>query len=192
MTTRLQGSAITTTMNIRYAIVLIVTAATLTGWAADPLTELLQKGLYQEEANHDLNAAIQSYQSVVNQADQQRKLAATAVFRLGECSRKIGRTNESTIQYQRMVRDFADQTNLVTLSQQNLGGLTPTSTVAASANNARTVVMSNLRRTLGETEAILQKLRDLQKRGQPSQLAESSELMSRIVAAFGVEETERW
>ena len=179
-------------MNIRYAIALIVTAATLTGWAADPLTELLQKGLFEEEANHDLNAAIQSYQSVVSQADQQRKLAATAVFRLGECYRKLGRTNESTIQYQRVVRDFADQTNLVTLSQQNLGGLTPTSTVAASANNARTVVMSNLRSTLGETEAILQKLRDLQKRGQPSQLADSSELRSRIVAAFGVEETDRW
>lgn len=179
-------------MNIRYAIALIVTAATLTGWAADPLTELLQKGLFEEEANHDLNAAIQSYQSVVSQADQQRKLAATAMFRLGECYRKLGRTNESTIQYQRVVRDFADQTNLVTLSQQNLGGLTPTSTAAASANSARTVVMSNLRHTLDETEAILQKLRDLQKRGQPSQLADSSELRSRIIAAFGVEETDRW
>jgi ankyrin repeat protein len=88
--------------------------------AADDLTAVLQQALFNEEADHDLTAAIKAYQSVVAGADAQRKLAATAVFRLGECYRKLGQTNEAVAQYQRILSDFTDQTNLVTLSRQNL------------------------------------------------------------------------
>src|SRR5881394_2879617 len=86
--------------------------------AADNLSEALQKGLLEEEANHNLDAAIQAYQSVINQFGDQRKIAATAVFRLGECYRKQGKTNEAVLQYQRVGRDFADQDTLVKLSAQ--------------------------------------------------------------------------
>lgn len=91
--------------------------------AADAPNTALQKGLFEEEANQNLDAAITSYQSVLAGHEDQRKLAATALFRLGECYRKLGRTNDAVVQYQRIVRDFADQTNLVTLSRQNLVGL---------------------------------------------------------------------
>ena len=53
--------------------------------ATNDLTTTLQRGLFEEEANQNLAAAIQAYQSVISQFDQNRKLAATAVFRLGEC-----------------------------------------------------------------------------------------------------------
>src|SRR5205807_1574585 len=81
------------------------------------------------EANHNLDAAIQAYQSVVNQFDDQRKLAATAVFRLGECYRKLGKTNEAVLQFQRVGREFADQDSLVKLSAQYLSapGISDTS-----------------------------------------------------------------
>jgi ankyrin repeat protein len=102
---------------------MIVGAAMRVGGAADGLSEALQKGLFEEEANHNLEAAIKAYQSVVIQVDQQRKLAATAVFRLGECYRKLGRTNEAKGQYERLLREFSDQTTLANLSRQNLGGL---------------------------------------------------------------------
>src|SRR6185503_14116536 len=88
--------------------------------AADDLSAALQKGLLEEEANHNLDAAIQAYQSVINQYDDQRKIAATAVFRLGECYRKQGKTNEAVLQYQRVGREFADQDTLVKLSAQYL------------------------------------------------------------------------
>ena len=90
--------------------------------AADTLSETLQKALFEEEANHNLDAAIKAYQSVLQQTDEQRKLAATAVFRLGECYRKLGKTNEATAQYERILRQFADQTPLADLSRQNLAG----------------------------------------------------------------------
>ena len=59
-------------------------------FAADALTERLQRGLFEEEANRNLDAAIKEYQSVVAQSDEQRKVIATALFRLGEGYR-IGR-----------------------------------------------------------------------------------------------------
>ncbi len=91
--------------------------------AAESTTSLLQKGLFEEEANQNLEAAIQNYQLVISQADEERKLAATAVFRLGECFRKKGLTNEAVAQYQRVMRDYSDQATLAKMSQQNLAGL---------------------------------------------------------------------
>src|ERR1041385_3898583 len=90
--------------------------------ATNDLTSALKKGLFEEEANHNLDAAAQAYQAVSAQFDKDRKLAATAIFRLGEVDRKQGRTNEATAQYERIVRDFSDQQTLVTLSRQNLSG----------------------------------------------------------------------
>src|SRR5216684_3729512 len=91
--------------------------------AADTLSETLQKGLFEEEANHNLDAAIKAYQSVLDQTEEQRKLAGTAVFRLGECYRKLGRTNDAAAQYERILREFSDQSTLADLSRQSLTGL---------------------------------------------------------------------
>jgi ankyrin repeat protein len=93
--------------------------------ATNDLTSALQKGLFEEEANRNLDAAISNYQSLAEQFDQDRQVAATAIFRLGECYRKLGRTNDAVVQYQRIIREFSDQTTLATLSRQNLAGLSP-------------------------------------------------------------------
>lgn len=100
--------------------------------AADALTEALQKGLFEEEANQNLEAAIKAYQDVLTRADDQRRVAATALFRLAECYRKQGKTNEATAEYRRLVRDYTDQSTLVNLSRQNLIGLGGTPAVASS------------------------------------------------------------
>jgi len=102
---------------------MLLTAVTLLRAATNDLTSALQKGLFEEEANHNLEAAAQAYQAVSARFDQDRKLAATAIFRLGEVYRKQGKPNEATAQYERIVREFADQQTLATLSRQNLAGL---------------------------------------------------------------------
>src|SRR5207248_439035 len=119
---RIEESLSMKTKSIVLFVVLLIASARLAS-AADNLNETLQKGLLEEEANHNLDAAIQAYQSVVNQFDDQRKITATAVFRLGECYRKQGKTNEAVAQYTRVGRDFADQEALVKLSAQNLSAL---------------------------------------------------------------------
>jgi tetratricopeptide (TPR) repeat protein len=88
----------------------------------DAAGDALQQGLFEEEANQNLEAAIPHYQRAVARIEDQRRLAATAVFRLGECFRKLGRTNEAAAQYERLLRDFPDQTNLVALGRQHLQG----------------------------------------------------------------------
>lgn len=106
---------------MKTAFILILAAGQL--MAADPVSEALQKALFEEEANHNLDAAIKAYQSVIDQTAEQRKFTATAVFRLGECYRKLNKTNEAIAQYQRLIREFSDAAALVNLSQQNLNAL---------------------------------------------------------------------
>lgn len=98
--------------------VLACCTALLSKAATNDLTTLLQKGLFEEEANHNLDAAKQAYESVIREFDNDRKLAATAVFRLGEVYRKQGKTNLASEQYERLVREFPDQGKLVELSQK--------------------------------------------------------------------------
>ena len=111
------------TMKLKSGFLLFLLAALVASAQTNNLTALLQQGLTEEQANRNLDAAIANYQSLALQFDKDRQLAATAVFRLGECYRAQGKTNEAAAQYQRILRDFADQKTLVTLSQQDLAGM---------------------------------------------------------------------
>ena len=124
------------TITPRQRIVLASNApVVLTATATNDLNSALQRGLFEEEGNRDYAAAIANYQSLVAQFDQHHQLAATAIFRLGECYRKLGKTNEAVAQYERIVREFSDQQTLATLSRQNIAGLgSAAQTSAASAN----------------------------------------------------------
>jgi tetratricopeptide (TPR) repeat protein len=85
--------------------------------AQDPLADALRKGVVQEETNQNLDAAIQAYQSVLTQFGEERKTAATALFRLAECYRKQGKNDLAVAAYSRVVQDFADQTKLAEQSR---------------------------------------------------------------------------
>ncbi|HEY3761533.1 MAG TPA: ankyrin repeat domain-containing protein [Verrucomicrobiae bacterium] len=87
------------------------------------LTALLQQGLFDEQAARNLPAAIADYQALATQFDKDRQTVATAIFRLGECYRMEDKTNEAAQEYQRIIRDFSDQTTLASLSRQNLIGM---------------------------------------------------------------------
>jgi ankyrin repeat protein len=110
-------------MKLKWCIGFLVLATALAGAQTNNLTVLLQQGLLEEQANRNLDAAITDYQALAQRFDQDRQLAATAVFRLGECYRAQGRTNEAGAQYQRILRDFSDQPTLVTLSREDLVGM---------------------------------------------------------------------
>jgi ankyrin repeat protein len=87
---------------------------------ANDLQQSLQKGLVEEEVNLNLDAAIKAYQAVLDQFAEQRKIAATATFRLAESYRKQGKTNEALVNYRRVVEQFPEQTTLVELSRRQL------------------------------------------------------------------------
>ena len=142
--------------------------------ATNDLTSALQRGLFEEEANHNLEAAAQAYQAVSARFDQDRKLAATAIFRLGEVYRKQGKTNEASAQYERIVREFSDQQTLVTLSRQNLAGLDST------------VTTTGLQKTLAEEQEVGRLGAQL---GGIEKLKDKAEEQARAVLAFFPDET---
>jgi ankyrin repeat protein len=123
-------------MKTKLGVLIFLLAAALAQAQTNSLTALLQQGLFEEQANQNLDAAIADYSSLAKQFDKDRQLAATAVFRIGECYRMQSRTNEAAEQYERILRDFSDQTTLATLSRQNLTGMgmaEPSSTASPSA-----------------------------------------------------------
>ena len=58
------------TKSLTLAGILFFATATLALAATNDLTTALQKGLFEEEANHNLDAAIAAYQSVATQFDK--------------------------------------------------------------------------------------------------------------------------
>jgi len=111
------------TMKTKLCIGIFLLAAVFARAQTNSLANLLQQGLFEEQASRNYEAAIADYQNLAAQFDKDRQLAATAVFRLGECYRALGRTNEAIVQYQRILHDFADQQTLAGLSRQDLTGM---------------------------------------------------------------------
>src|ERR1700722_4142413 len=125
-------------MKMKFILTVLVSLAAsgLAAAATNDLTTLLQRGLFEAEANHQLDAAIVNYKEAIEHFDHERQLAATAIFRLGECYRKLGRTNEANAQYERIAGEFPDQTQLAQLSHVYLpagGGALAASAAGASA-----------------------------------------------------------
>ncbi len=143
-------------MKTKSWVLAFLLAATLAQSQTNNLTALLQQGLVEEQANRNLDAAIADYQSLASKFDKDRQIAATAVFRLGECYRAQGKTNEAAAQYQRILRDFTDQATLTSLSRQNLTGLGVNKTEPAAVESPDAQLWKKLKTlTPEEVEKIL-------------------------------------
>jgi len=88
--------------------------------AQDKMAEQLRKGIVEEEAEQNLDKAVQTYRSILAQFDQQRPTAATALFHLAECYRKQGKKDEAIAAYKRVVQEFPDQNKLASASRDHL------------------------------------------------------------------------
>ncbi|HEV7926936.1 MAG TPA: ankyrin repeat domain-containing protein [Verrucomicrobiae bacterium] len=140
-------------MKMKFILTVLVSLAAsgLAAAGTNDLTTPLQRGLFEEEANHQLDAAIVNYKDAIEHFDQERQLAATAIFRLGECYRKLGRTNEAAVQYNRIIREFDDHNELVTLSRQSLTGMgmsapaVPSSLSAAARQKQQQILQEEIK-----------------------------------------------
>lgn len=92
--------------------------------APDPTPEdLLRQGLFEEEANHDLDKAAENYRAVIAAHDRQRALAASATFRLGEIARKKNDNEAAATAFRTVVERFPEQQEIARLSAENLAAL---------------------------------------------------------------------
>jgi hypothetical protein len=108
-------------------LLLSLTGVLGTASAAAPdatLSEKLEQGIYSEETKGDLDAAMKLYQEVVSEARGGQSLAAQAQYRLGVCYYKKKNYAEATATFEKLVKDYPDQKELVAMAQQYLAGTT--------------------------------------------------------------------
>jgi hypothetical protein len=92
--------------------------------AASP-SELLEQGIYSEETKGDVDAALKLYQQVVTEAKAGQTVAAQAQYRLGVCFYKKKNYTEANAAFQKLVKDYADQKDLIALANEYLANAMP-------------------------------------------------------------------
>jgi hypothetical protein len=90
--------------------------------ASESPSELLEKGIYNQETKGDLDSAIAIYQQLVAEANVNQSLAAQAQFRLGQCLLKKNRTTEATGAFEKLIHDFPNEKELVAKAREYLPG----------------------------------------------------------------------
>lgn len=101
---------------------LVILAAAGAGLRAQAGLDLFQKALAAERADGNLRLAIQLYERVVAGAGNDRGLAARALLRMAECHQKLGNA-EAQSTYQRILREFGDQTDAAASARVRLATL---------------------------------------------------------------------
>jgi len=98
---------------MRTALAVILSLSLVNAAWAQAASELLEKGIYAEETQGDLAAAIRIYERISGTADAERATVAQALLRLGMCYLKSGRKAEATSTFQKLAKEFPDQKAIV-------------------------------------------------------------------------------
>ena len=92
---------------------------------AQTAEELFPKAIQLEEVKGELEKAIEVYQTIVTQFSTNRPIASKALLHIGLCYEKLGdaQAREARKAYERIVRDYADQTGIVAQARMKLSAL---------------------------------------------------------------------
>jgi hypothetical protein len=83
-------------------------------------SQLLEKGIYAEETKGDIDGAITIYQQLVAEAKANQALAAKAQLRLGQCLLKKKQQAEAMAAFEKLIREFPDEKELVAKAREYL------------------------------------------------------------------------
>jgi Tol biopolymer transport system component len=117
---------------------LIVLSPDTAAQKAQSAEVLLGAALHQEEVEGNLEAAIETYKKLLADYPDNRPVAARALLQMGRCYEKLG-TDEARKAYERLVRDYADQSEQVKLASTRLAALarpSPATLTARRLENA--------------------------------------------------------
>jgi Tol biopolymer transport system component len=82
----------------------------------------LQAAIKTETVDGNLKGAIEQYKKIVAQPGAGRTTVATALLRMGQCHEKLGNAEARTA-YERLVREFTDQAEIVAQARVRLAAL---------------------------------------------------------------------
>jgi len=119
-------------------ILLLVVALIAPAALAKSASELLQEGLYAEEVDGDLDAAIRIYAQVIEDSSAQRSHVAQAMYRQGMCYMKKQQEQQAKLVFEGLLADYSDQTKIISkvkpllqeLSNADPAALMPPETLA--------------------------------------------------------------
>jgi len=95
-------------------IILFLVVALIASTAlAKSASVLLQEGLYAEEVDGDLDAAIKIYAQIIKDDSAQRSHVAQALYRQGMCYMKKQQELQAKLAFEKLVTEYSDQTNVV-------------------------------------------------------------------------------
>lgn len=94
--------------------------------AEKPLSVQLREGKYKEQLEGDLDGAIEIYRMVIQRADEGRRYAAEAHYRMGMCYLKKDDKTGAAEQFSIVTNEYSAQTATTDLARQELKKLTRT------------------------------------------------------------------
>jgi hypothetical protein len=100
-------------VSLVFAVSLLATRPARCSKAAGDAADLLEQGLYTEEAKGDLPAAMLLYQRVLTVVNAERPTMAEALLRLGYCYLKSGRPDDAAAAFDTLARRYPEETLLV-------------------------------------------------------------------------------
>lgn len=107
-------------------IIFLLAVGLLTSVAPAKTTSvLLQEGLYAEEIEGDLDAAIKIYEQVISESKKAQRTAAQATYRIGMCYLKKGEQAKAATQFSNLVSQFPEQKPIVDKARKQLSKLRP-------------------------------------------------------------------
>jgi Tol biopolymer transport system component len=109
----------------RFLLAALLCAALPAGFSANQAKDdraevALQAAIKKETIDGDLKGAIEQYQKIAQSTN--RAVAAKALLRMGQCYEKLGNT-EARSAYERLVREFGDQAEIVAQARVRLAAL---------------------------------------------------------------------
>ncbi len=104
----------------------------------------LNAAVYEEEVNGDLDLAIQKYEQILKVYPDERPVVAEVLYRLGLASEKRGNAKASEY-YLRLLNDYKDQAEFVSLASKRLKKLGTISNGQALENSSKSTNSQLLR-----------------------------------------------
>ena len=121
---------------LKHITMILLLAAILpaSGAAAKESSVLLQEGLYAEEVDGDLDAAIKIYEQIIRDDSAHRSHVAQALYRQGMCYLKKQREQQAKMVFEKLIAEYSDQANVTSKAKpllQELGNADPAALMPA-------------------------------------------------------------
>jgi hypothetical protein len=104
------------------AAMLAVALGISSGARAESASELVEKGIYAEETKGDIDGAIRLYEQALAESKTSQASGAQAQFRLALCYLKKNDVAEASAAFDKLIKDYPDQKELIAKARQYLPG----------------------------------------------------------------------